>query len=44
MFVEYPQGGEGVNVDIRFQVGDMLYQLSTEKVPLEALEMTVSLE
>ena len=40
----YLQGGEDVEVDIRWQDGNMIYQLQTTRVPLDALEMTVSME
>lgn len=44
VFIQYPQGGEDVNVDIRWQDEDKIYQLKTTKVPLDALEMAVSME
>jgi hypothetical protein len=44
VYVDYPQGGDLVNVDIRWQEDEMIYQLETSKVPLDALEMTVSVE
>lgn len=43
VYMQYPQGGEDVNVDIRWQDGNMIYQLKTTRVPLDALEMTVSM-
>lgn len=43
VYIQYPQGGEDVNVDIRWQDGNIVYQLRTTRVPLEALEMTVSM-
>lgn len=43
VYIQYPQGGEEVNVDIRWQVNNIVYQLRTTRVPLEALEMTVSM-
>lgn len=43
VYIQYPQGGEEVNVDIRWQDGNIVYQLRTTRVPLEALEMTVSM-
>lgn len=44
IYINYPQGGEEVDVDIRWQEEEMIYQLHTTRVPLEALEMTVSME
>lgn len=44
VYIQYPQGGKDVNVDIRWQDGNMIYQLQTTRVPLDALEMTVSME
>lgn len=43
VFIQYPQGGDEVNVDIRWQDNNIVYQLKTTRVPLEALEMTVSM-
>lgn len=43
VYIQYPQGGEEVNVDIRWQDSNIVYQLRTTRVPLEALEMTVSM-
>lgn len=42
--VHYSQGGEDVEVDIRFQKAEMIYQIKTTEVPLNALEMAVSME
>lgn len=44
VFVNYPKGGNSVNVDIRWQENKMVYQLKTNKVPLDALKMTVSVK
>ncbi|PWA13443.1 hypothetical protein DCC39_00695 [Pueribacillus theae] len=44
VYAEYPQGGEKVNVDIRWQDEEMIYQLETTEVPLDALEMATSVE
>lgn len=44
VYIQYPQGGEEVNVDIRWQDGNIVYQLRTTRVPLKALEMTVSMK
>ncbi|WP_313467090.1 hypothetical protein [Carnobacterium sp.] len=44
IYIQYPQGGEEVDVDIRWQDEDNIYQLHTTRVPLEALEMTVSMQ
>lgn len=41
VYIHYPQGGEEVEVDIRWQAGNMIYRLKTARVPLDALEMTV---
>lgn len=43
VYIQYPQGGEEVNVDIRWQKNNIIYQLKTTRVPLEALEMVVSM-
>lgn len=43
VYIHYPQGGEEVNVDIRWQDSNIVYQLKTTRVPLEALEMVVSM-
>ncbi|MGY0693873.1 hypothetical protein ACW2QC_13980 [Virgibacillus sp. FSP13] len=42
--VDYPSGGNSVNVDIRWQENNMVYQLKTSKIPLDALKMTTSVE
>lgn len=42
--VDYPKGGNSVNVDIRWQENSMVYQLETSKVPLDALKMATSVE
>lgn len=44
VYVDYTEGGDQVNVDIRWQEDDMIYQLETNEVPFEALEMAVSVE
>lgn len=44
IFVNYPKGGDSVNVDIRWQENKMVYQLKTDHVPLDALEMTISVK
>lgn len=44
VYIQYLQGGEEVNVDIRWQDGNVIYQLKTNRVPLDALEMIVSME
>lgn len=44
VYIHYPQGGEEVEVDIRWQAGTMIYRLKTARVPLDALEMTVSMK
>ena len=43
VYVQYPQGGEDVYVDVRWQENNSIYQLKTTRVPLEALEMVVSM-
>lgn len=43
IYIQYPQGGEEVDVDIRWQDEDNIYQLHTTRVPLEALEIAVSM-
>lgn len=43
VYIQYPQGGEEVHVDIRWQDNNIIYQLKTTRVPLEALEMVVSM-
>jgi hypothetical protein len=40
--VHYRQGGNEVENDIYWEDGERLYELQTQKVPLEALEMAVS--
>ncbi|WP_413377989.1 hypothetical protein [Paenibacillus taichungensis] len=42
--VEYPSGGESVNVTISWQDGKQIHQLQTQQVPLEALGMVVSVK
>ncbi|TMN21894.1 hypothetical protein [Lentibacillus cibarius] len=42
--VDYKQGGNDVTVDIRWQEGANVYQLKTEQVPLNALQMATSIE
>lgn len=44
VFVDYPEGGDAVHVDIRWQENNRLYQLKTSEVPLDALEMTTSVK
>ncbi|MFS0646803.1 hypothetical protein [Siminovitchia sp. 179-K 8D1 HS] len=44
VYADYPPGGEEVNVDIRWQDEEMIYQLETTKVPLDALEMATSVK
>lgn len=44
VLIDYPQGGESVSVDIMWQKENRVYELSTSQVPLEALEMVVSME
>src|SRR5699024_3310177 len=44
VYVEYPEGGDTVSVDIRWQEGDMLYQLKTNNVPLDALQIATSVQ
>ncbi|MER2227194.1 MAG: hypothetical protein ABS916_09085 [Carnobacterium sp.] len=43
VYIQYPQGGEEVNVDIRWQKNNIIYQLKTTRVPLDALEMVFSM-
>ncbi|EDP68796.1 hypothetical protein CAT7_10255 [Carnobacterium sp. AT7] len=43
VYIHYHQGGEEVDVDIRWQDRNIVYQLNTTRVPLEALEMVVSM-
>lgn len=40
--VHYRQGGNEVENDIYWEDGERIYELKTKKVPLEALEMTIS--
>ncbi|WLV25316.1 hypothetical protein QR721_03550 [Aciduricibacillus chroicocephali] len=42
--INYPQGANSVDVDIRWQENDMIYRLNTNKVPLDALSMAVSVK
>lgn len=44
VLIDYPQGGESVSVDIMWQKENRVYELSTSQVPLEALEMVISME
>ncbi len=44
VLVDYPQGGKQVHVDIRWQEQDKIYRLKTDRVPLDALAMTVSVK
>lgn len=44
IYIDYPAGGEEVNIDIRWQDQEIVYQLTTSEVPLDALEMTASME
>lgn len=44
VFVNYPNGGNSVNVAIRWQENKMVYQLKTSEVPLDALKMAVSVK
>ncbi|HIS28166.1 MAG TPA: hypothetical protein IAA78_01790 [Candidatus Avamphibacillus intestinigallinarum] len=44
VYVDYPEGGDTVSVDIRWQEGDMLYQLKTNNVPLDALQIATSVQ
>lgn len=44
VYLHYPQGGKEVDVDIRWQDSNMIYQLKTTRVPLDALEITVSMK
>lgn len=44
VFVNYPKGGNSVDVDIRWQEHKMVYQLKTKKVPLKALKMATSVK
>src|SRR5699024_8679559 len=44
VYVDYPDGGDAVSVDIRWQEDEMLYQLKTDKVPLDALQMATSIK
>lgn len=44
VYVDYPEGGDQVNVDIRWQEGNMVYQLETNEVPLDALDMATSVK
>ncbi|MFL2101030.1 hypothetical protein [Desemzia sp. FAM 23989] len=44
ILIDYPQGGDSVFVDIMWQKENRVYELSTHQVPLEALEMVVSME
>ncbi|QTM98740.1 hypothetical protein ERJ70_05185 [Sediminibacillus dalangtanensis] len=44
VLVDYPQGGKEVQVDIRWQEQDKVYRLRTDRVPLDALEMTTSVK
>lgn len=43
VYIQYPQGGEEVNIDIRWQENNSIYQLKTTRIPLDALEMVVSM-
>lgn len=42
--VHYRQGGNEVENDIYWEDGERIYELQTKKVPLEALEMAVSIK
>lgn len=42
VYINYPQGGNEVSVDVRWQENNMVYRLQTARVPLEALEMSAS--
>ncbi|MFD1174465.1 hypothetical protein [Oceanobacillus picturae] len=42
VYIDYPQGGNEVSVDVRWQEDNMIYRLQTTRVPLDALEMTAS--
>ncbi|WP_336759781.1 hypothetical protein [Paenibacillus sp. USHLN196] len=42
--VEYPSGGKSVHVTISWQDGNKIHQLKTDQVPLEALDMAVSVK
>ncbi|SDL96332.1 hypothetical protein [Sediminibacillus halophilus] len=44
VLVDYPQGGKEVQVDIRWQEQDKIYRLTTDRVPLDALEMATSVK
>lgn len=44
ILIDYPQGGDTVSVDIMWQKENRVYELSTSQVPLEALEMVVSMK
>ena len=44
ILIDYPQGGETISVDIMWQKENRVYELSTSQVPLDALEMVVSME
>lgn len=41
IYVNYPEGGDSVNV---WRENKMVYQLKTNKVPLDALKMTTSVK
>lgn len=40
VYVDYPKDGNSVDVDIRWQENKMVYQIETNEVPLDALELT----
>lgn len=44
ILIDYPQGGESVSVDIIWQKENRVYEITTSQVPIEALEMVVSME
>lgn len=44
ILIDYPQGGESVSVDIIWQKESRVYEITTSQVPIEALEMVVSME
>src|SRR5699024_9871420 len=39
VYVDYPKDGNSVDVDIRWQENKMVYQIETNEVPLDALEL-----
>ncbi|MFC6463749.1 hypothetical protein ACFP65_01845 [Marinilactibacillus sp. GCM10026970] len=44
VYIDYPLGSDEVGIDIRWQVQEMVYQMTTSEVPLSALKMMTSIE